>query len=300
MLELPANVGKARVIRRALDHPWAKLSGDRLVEAYSHILVVDDDVVLGGDYLPKMRQCLSDPSIAIAEGWSDSYWPASHRWNPWIAARVVTWRLQIITIPLQAAVGTRAWLTGSHAAYRSDVLDQISRDEPVFAIEDCDFLWRVQRERLGRVVFVRRARALWQQASSWSDLHAQHLRWYTGSWQAMLYHGVGRQRSRHDAWFVLWVTELMFHTVWPVLLVVLCVAGVLSPVPALLAVVAFYVLTATAAAVATRRPQLFVLWPAALGYDLLWRYFSFRGLARGWKHPTSEAGAWASPKRAEP
>ncbi len=298
VLRLEKNIGKARATRTILDHRWDALSGCRIPEAFSHICIVDDDVVIDRGFVAGALAAARRRRVVAVEAWSVSSWPRALRWNPWVATRsFATLRVQMTMVPLQSIVGTRTWLVGSHVLYQADVLDRVARSDRVFATEDCDYLWQIQRERLGSVRFTHRARAQLQHAQNWADLERQHLRWARGSWQVAFHNRLGSKRSRHDLWFGLTLLDVAFQLIWPFVFVATALRFGADLQRLTIGFLAWNLVLAVAGAVSLRRWQMVLLYPWVLAYDVAWRYFTIRGFVQAWRNPTERDATWVSPTR---
>lgn len=291
VLELDENVGKPAAVHRALRHFG-------LVERFETVTVIDDDTTIEAGFV---RECLArmTAGVAIVVGRTKSDWNRSVRWNPWVAARAFSyWKYQLFIRRGQSAMNVMNCISGSNSMYRTELLAEIAVERTPYIVDDTYWTLEVQRRKLGRIAYAPRAVARVQDPTSASDWYRQNLRWLWGTMQGIHGHRVGRRFSWFDVTYIGLILDwVMYVLVWPALLVLSFVATGGDPLRFLGVYSAGYALWAAIGAIALRRPQLVVLFPALMVMDWFQRVNFVHALFRTVRQPRVESCTWVSPTR---
>ena len=163
----------------------------------------------------------------------------------------------------QAAMGVIAVAPGCASTYRSSVVRMLDWNGGTL-VEDMDLTVQVHRRRLGSIQYAPGALSHTQDPQRLRDYIGQITRWYSGTWQVMRLHRLGRRTQRIDLEFALLVSEGLIYSVLCVLLPVL---AFLFPAVLLRCLLFEQLLTATTAlatAIHLRRADIF-LWCPTFG-----------------------------------
>jgi cellulose synthase/poly-beta-1,6-N-acetylglucosamine synthase-like glycosyltransferase len=286
-----------------------------LAEAYDYVAVLDDDTVVEPGYVDKLVAKLdSDAGIAAASGRIDSIWDRTRRWNPLIAMRAfMYWSYQITVKRGQNLLRVVNVICGANTVFRAEVFDRLIQDDAPYAIDDMYWLAEIVRGRMGRVAYVHRARSWTIDPHTFRDWYRQTVRWSWGQFQSVRGHRLGLPIQRDgesrlgwrfswfDAAYLALLIDWLSYALEP--LVILPVAfflrGWIDPVWFVLFYVATSSLWIATAATALRKPRLFVLTPAILVLDLVYRGLMLHAIVKTLREPKTETCKWDSPVRFE-
>lgn len=292
VMRLETNIGKPQALREAFDH-------FNLGERYESLIVMDDDTVIGPNFVELTRAKLTEGVAAVCgETRSDSQHEA--RWNWLVAGRSLAyWRYGLFVKAGQNALNCITVLPGSNTMFDIAVFDELVHDPVTVIVDDTQWLLEIQTRKLGRVTYERRAVASIQDPTRFGEFYKQMLRWMGGTFQGVRRWKVGRTRS----WFSVAYSALLFDWalyvfVWPFLTVYIGVrawdTGRFGWFVGFY--LAGYALWGTVGAIALRRWRLIPLSPLLVVFDWLQRVIFLHALVWAIRNPTSEC-KWDSPTR---
>jgi poly-beta-1,6-N-acetyl-D-glucosamine synthase len=310
-----AYVLSRRVSRGKPDALRAGKTAFRLAETYDYIAVLDDDTVVEPGYVAKLVAKLdADEGIAAASGRIDSIWDRSRRWNPFIAMRAfMYWSYQITVKRGQNFLRVVNVICGANTVFRAEVFDRLIKDDAPYAIDDMYWLAEIVRGRMGRVAYVHGARSWTIDPHTFGDWYRQTVRWSWGQFQSVRGHRLGLPIQRDtesrlgwrfswfDAAYLALLVDWLSYALEPLLIVPVAVLlkGWIDPVWFLV----FYLVTSSlwiaTAAAALRKPRLFLLTPAILVLDLVYRGLMLHAIVKTLREPKTETCKWDSPVRFE-
>ena len=287
----------------------------RLSESYDYIAVLDDDTILEPGYIAKLVAKLdADEGIAAASGRIDSIWDRKRRWNPFIAMRAfMYWSYQLTIKRAQNLLKVVNVICGANTVFRAKVFDRLIKDDAPYAIDDMYWLAEIVRGNMGRVAYVHGARSWTIDPHTFRDWYRQTVRWSWGQFQSVRGHRLGlpiqRDPDRSLGWKFSWfdaaylalLIDWLSYALEPVLIVPLAffLKGWVDP----LWFLAFYLAMSSCwiatAAIALRKPRLFVLTPAILVLDLVYRGLMLHAIVKTLREPRTETCKWDSPVRFE-
>ncbi|WP_245722851.1 glycosyltransferase [Micromonospora matsumotoense] len=129
VLELESNVGKPA----ALHAPYTAFG---LGTAYRAVAILDDDVLVEPDFVTAALAHLAG-EVAIVVGHNVTWWPAEHRWNPWLAKRAYSyWNYQAVVRRIQSHFNVMNCISGSNSVYRTELLDVVLPQQPPYIVDD--------------------------------------------------------------------------------------------------------------------------------------------------------------------
>jgi cellulose synthase/poly-beta-1,6-N-acetylglucosamine synthase-like glycosyltransferase len=290
VLALTVNVGKPAALKAAFDHFG-------LATAYRAVAILDDDVVIAPDFMAESLAQLGD-DVAIVVGRNVTWWPRERRWNPWLAKRAYSyWNYQAVIRRIQSHFNVMNCISGSNSVYRVELLTRVLADPPPYIVDDTFWVLETHRRGLGRVGYAPRATALLQDPTTLRDWYKQNLRWMWGTFQGIIGHRVGRQRSRFDYAYVLLMAHWLVYVLsGPLTLFLLARAG-LGVSRGLLLLVAVQAIWVSVASWRLRHPRLVLFVPFIILADLIYRVVLVHALVKAVRHPTVDQCVWASPAR---
>lgn len=299
VLVLPRNVGKANATRALLDHRFDELDGQRLVEAFEHLVVVDDDTVLAPDFVPRVEQALDDPGVAVAEGIALVAIPESKRWNAWLLGQAACYFwVALIAKRLQGFLRCRTWINGAASAFRSTVLDTVVQRDNWTVTEDCDWCWLIHRRHLGSIRFLPGAVSYIQCPSSLGDLYRQWLRWTWGGFQVVRRRRVGLGFARADvAWWVLAWRTILDVLVYAAIALLVVRGEVLALRDVVLFTAVYGGAVGVVGAIRMRNWRVALFGWMSLPLNVLWAVAYVHGLLKAVVRPRTQRVAWVSPTR---
>lgn len=172
------NIGKARAIKRAVDHFG-------LTQQYDFIALMDADTRVSTGYFKAVRAGFAkDEKIAVVCGQAKS---SPHNWLT--AYRCLAYFLShFIYKGGQSNMGVVTVAPGCSATYRSSIFPQLEWTSDTI-VEDMDVTVQVYRKKLGKIVYQNEAAVYTQDPRTIRDYIKQMYRWHTGAWQVgMKYH----------------------------------------------------------------------------------------------------------------
>lgn len=292
VLNLAENVGKPLALREA----YFEL---KLGERYQAILVLDDDTRLAPDFVIEAMRSMK-PGVAVVCGETRSDWMHDLRWNSLVGTRALAyWRYGIFLKQGQSLINSITVIPGSNSIFRTTIMTELLQREVEYIVDDTQWLLDIQTEKLGRVVYNRRARAYVQDPTTLDSWYKQTLRWLHGSMQGIRGHKIGRRWSwfslSYSALIVDWVLYVLF---WPALLVWLTLRAISTHhVQRTLGLyVGGYAVWGIIGAVALRNWRMTLMFPMFIVMDWIQRALFVHAFFRTWREPTSEC-KWVSPTR---
>lgn len=292
VMALTENVGKPNALRAAYD-------GLRLGERYDAILILDDDTRLAPDFISTAMQQMK-PGVAVVCGETRSDWLHGLRWNGLVGSRALAyWRYGLFLKQGQHVLKVITVIPGSNSVFSTEVMTELLRREVRYIVDDTQWLLDIQTEKLGQVVYCRRARAYVQDPATLTEWNKQTVRWLHGSMQGIRGHRIGRTWS----WFSVTYTALILDWIlyvlgWPLLLAyVFTRAWASNRLGVALSVyIGGYIAWAAIGAVAVKNWRLPFMFPTLIFMDWAQRVVFVRAFWRAWRVPTSEC-KWESPAR---
>lgn len=292
VLELDENVGKPQALRTAF-------FGLKLAERYQAILVLDDDTRLAPDFVSQAMRAMK-PGVAVVCGETRSDWMHDLRWNSLVGARALSyWRYGIFVKQGQSMINAITVIPGSNSVFRTSIMSELLARDVEYIVDDTQWLLDIQTEKMGRVVYARRARAYVQDPTTLRSWYAQTLRWMHGSMQGIRGHRIGRRLS----WFSMAYSALIFDWLlyvlfWPAVLGWVIVRAVgAHHLEATVSMYALgYLAWAVVGAVALRNWRLVLMVPTLVAMDWIQRVLFVHAFVKAWREPTSEC-KWVSPTR---
>jgi glycosyltransferase involved in cell wall biosynthesis len=293
VLELDVNVGKPAAIHKALRH-------FDIVKRYATVAVIDDDTTLEPGFV---RECLArmTAGVAIVVGKTKSDWNNNVAWNPWVASRAFSyWKYQLFIRRGQSVMNVMNCISGSNSMYRTELLAQVALETTPYIVDDTYWTLEVQRKKLGRIVYAPRAVARVQDPTTAKDWYKQNLRWLWGTFQGIHGHKVGRKATLFDAAYIALIADwFLYVAVFPVMLALTFFVAGGDPVHFVLMYLAGYAAWAGVGAIALKRPQLVLLFPALLVMDWMQRINFVHAFVKTVQQPRVESCTWESPARYE-
>ncbi len=202
-------------------------------------------------------------------------------------------------------------ICGANSMFRAKVFAELVKQDATYAVDDMFWLAEIARRQLGRVQYVHAARSWTIDPHTFREWYRQTVRWSWGQFQSVRGHRLGMPVKRQAgtrfglrwSWFDLAYLALLLDWL-PYMLEPLAVVpvayflrGWIDPTWILI----FYLATSFAwigiGAVALRKPRLFLLAPAILALDLIYRVTMLHALAKAIVKPTTDVCAWDSPER---
>jgi biofilm PGA synthesis N-glycosyltransferase PgaC len=187
-------------------------------------------------------------------------------------------------------------ISGSNTVYTTEFLSLVLPSAPPYIVDDTYWVLECHRRGLGRITYAPRAKATLQDPTTLGDWYKQNLRWLWGTFQGIHGHRVGRSVTRFDLAYVLLIVQWVTYVALTPVVIYAAVSGRI-PAGAWLATGALYGVWATAAAIATKRAQLIVLFPAILALDYVYRVVFVHALLKTIRRPAVESCKWTSPPR---
>jgi cellulose synthase/poly-beta-1,6-N-acetylglucosamine synthase-like glycosyltransferase len=177
--------GKALAVQKAIKQ-------FQIVNEYQWLHVADADSIFSPDYFRIYRRKLSNDYV-VAIGFVQSL-----RGN-WIS----TYRAFCYTYGqhfyrrIQSALGMISVFPGPVTSFRTDILPllELSGNN---VTEDFEITLQVHRKNLGKMLFIPKAINFTQDPQTFRDFRKQSMRWYTGFFQGIQDHKIGRRAQRID------------------------------------------------------------------------------------------------------
>jgi poly-beta-1,6-N-acetyl-D-glucosamine synthase len=296
VLARPRSGGKPDALRAGMSH-------FRLADRYEFVAVLDDDTILATDYVERVVANLDrDEGSAAASGRIDSLWTHAYRWNPFIAMRAfMYWSYQATIKRGQNALKVVNVICGANTIFRANVFAELIEDDAPYAIDDMYWLAELVRRRLGRVAYVHSAHSWTIDPHTFGSWYSQTVRWSWGQFQSIRGHRLGFRCSWFDLAYLALLLDWLPYMLEPFAAVP--VALLLRPWIDPLWIFLFYIVSSVAwigvAAAVLRKPRLFLLAPAILFLDLVYRVTMMHALLKTLRQPRIEVCAWDSPARIE-
>ena len=326
VLVLDVNVGKPAAIYRAVQE-------FELLDRYDAVLIMDDDTTIAPDFLrqalrkmvvnrralwpekPRLGEErrvsqrrvatlahageLRKQGVGIVVGKTITDWRHEQRWNVWVGSRAYSyWRYQATIRQGQDRVNALNCISGSNSIYHSPLLREVLVEKTPYIVDDTYWVLETQRRKLGRVVYAPDAHAWIQDPTNFRDWYKQNLRWLWGSFQGIVGHRVGRERSWFDFWYLTLIADwCLYVLVWPVVFALMVIHEWTEPRTLVLGILAGYLAWTSVAAFALREWRLVVLTPAIVVIDVLYRVNFVHALVKTIRQPTVDSCKWDSPTR---
>lgn len=142
VLALETNVGKPAAL-------YAAYTAFGLGAAYRAVAILDDDVLVEPDFVTAALD-----EVAIVVGHNVTWWPAEHRWNPWLAKRAYSYgNCQAVVRRIQSHFNVMDCISGSNSVYRTELLDVVLPQQPPYLVDDTYWVLETHRRQLGKVVY---------------------------------------------------------------------------------------------------------------------------------------------------
>ena len=246
----PERVGKVGGLQRAIDIC-------RLPERFEFIALLDADSHVDPMYFDAVLRTFRTHADAVLVCGT----PRSERGN-WITAfRGLEYAFGgWIYKEGQAAMGVIAVAPGCASTYRSAVVPALDWNGGTL-VEDMDLTVQVHRRQLGSVRYAPTALSYTQDPQRLRDYIGQITRWYSGTWQVMRLHRIGRRTQRIDLEIALLVGEGLIYSVFLVLLPLLVILFPAAMLRCLLLEQLLTGIVALVAAVHLRRADVFLWFP---------------------------------------
>lgn len=187
VLNNEVNLGKGGSLDRVLREK-------RLASRYRYIGFLDADSRVTVDYREIIRETFrKDSSLGVICGQVQS-----DRGN-WISA----WRCVLYSVSHatykegQSSLGVIFVVPGCAAVWRSDITRKIEWNPPTVC-EDMDYTVQVQRQKLGRIIYVSKLITVTQDPRTLSGYWGQVRRWNSGFFQVLKRHNIPFRFSRLD------------------------------------------------------------------------------------------------------
>ncbi len=291
VLELGENVGKPAALYRLVDE-------FALTRRYGVIAILDDDTVVGPDFIEEARKALK-PGVAIVVGRTITRWSAERRWNVWLGSRAYSyWRYQVTIRRAQSALNVMNCISGSNSVFRASVLEQVLVEKTPYIVDDTFWTLEIQRRKLGRIVYAPGAHAHIQDPTTLRAWYKQNLRWLWGTFQGVWGHRCGRKASRFDAAYVLLMVDWILYVLGGPLMIGLTFAGLLWDLRwFLVGVPVGYVVWTIPAAVCLKQWRLIPMTPCFIVIDWIYRIVFIHAFLRTLRQPLVRDCRWESPVR---
>lgn len=284
-----------------------------LGEKYDFVAVMDDDTIVAPDYIERLEEAMdSDDRIAVASGRIDSLWLHEMRWNPLIAMRAfMYWSYQVTIKRGQNALRVVNVICGANSMFRAKVFADLVKLDATYAVDDMFWLAEIARRQLGRVQYVHGARSWTIDPHSFREWYRQTVRWSWGQFQSVRGHRLGMPVKRKTgtrfglrfSWFDFAYLALLLdwlpYMLEPLAIVPIAyfLSGWIDPIWFVVFYLATSFLWIGIGALALRKWRLFLLAPAILVLDLIYRVTMLHALAKAIVKPTTDVCAWDSPER---
>lgn len=292
VMELEENVGKPVALRIAY-------FGFELDKRYDAVSIVDDDTRLAPDFIAEAMKEMTD-GVAVVCGETRSDWLHDLRWNGIVGARALAyWRYGLLLKQGQHLLNAITVIPGSNSVFATDVLTELLQREVRYIVDDTQWLLDIQTEKMGRVVYARRARAYVQDPTTLHEWNVQTIRWLHGSMQGIRGHRIGRTWSWFSVTYSALILDWVLYVVaWPFLLAMAFTHAWNTDRLALAMTiyVGGYVVWAAIGAIAVKNWRLPFMVPVLFFMDWAQRAVFIRAFLRTWREPTSEC-KWESPSR---
>jgi cellulose synthase/poly-beta-1,6-N-acetylglucosamine synthase-like glycosyltransferase len=223
------NVGKARAIKRGIEH-------FELSRRYTHLALMDADTRVSTGYFKEVCKAFAkDEKIVVVCGQAKS---SPYNWLT--AYRCLAYFLShFIYKGGQANMGVITVAPGCSTTYRTTILHEIDWS-PDTIVEDMDVTVQVHHKRLGKIAYCNEAVVFTQDPRTLRDYIKQLFRWHTGAWQVgMKYHMLTGLKKLDWEYKLLMGEGILFATMFMLLPLWL----VLSPKRTLLALALDLVVT---------------------------------------------------------
>jgi biofilm PGA synthesis N-glycosyltransferase PgaC len=280
---------------------------------YDFVTVLDDDTIIGPDYIERLMEAMdSDDRIAVASGRIDSLWNDEQRWNPLIAMRAfMYWSYQVTIKRGQNALRVVNVICGANSMFRAQVFVDLVRHDATYAVDDMFWLAEIARRQLGRVQYVHSARSWTIDPHRFGEWYRQTVRWSWGQFQSVRGHHLGMPVKRKTgtrfglrfSWFDLAYLALLVDWLpymlepFAIIPIAYFLSGWIDPIWFVVFYLGTSLLWIGFGAIALRKPRLFLLAPAILVLDLIYRVTMLHALAKAIVKPTTDVCRWDSPER---
>lgn len=294
-LALSENIGKPAALRRAFDCFRLK--------RYKYVAILDDDTTLAPDYFSAIVPRFTE-GVAVVSGKVLSHWDEKHPWNIFVAMRAFTyWSYQITVKRGQDALHVVNIICGASSTFRSKVLDQLLTEDTPYAIDDMYWMAELVRKKLGRVCYEPRAESWTIDPYNFKSWYKQTVRWSWGQFQSIYGHRLGARASWFDFTYLLLLLDWLLYLIEPFAIPALLYFQPIYPLD-LSTILLFYVgmsaIWLGTAALALKRPRLFLFLPAILILDLFYRITMLHALIKTAREPRVARCVWKSPARLHP
>ena len=290
VLALPENGGKPAALWKAYQH-------FDLSKRFAAVAILDDDVMIESDFIDRALEIFT-PEVAIVVGKNITWWPKELRWNVWLAVRAYSyWSYQLITRRVQSWFNVMNCISGSNSVYRTELLDKVLSRPVRYIVDDTQWVLDTHRMKLGRIRYAPRAHAYLQDPTNFKEWYHQNMRWLKGTVQGIIGHKVGRSWTWFDfAYCTLIMHWIVYVMSAPLTAWIVWRAWKANPLILIYAFIGYLIWTAIVA-IALRRIELLVLFPAIVIVDYIYRWIFVVATIKAIRQPTVEVCRWDSPTR---
>lgn len=244
------NIGKARSIKRAVDH-------FQLTKRYKFIALMDADTRVNAGYFRSVKESFKqDEKVVVVCGQ-----PKSRPYNWLTAYRCLCYSLtNYVYRGGQSKMGVINVAPGCATTYRSSIFSRLEWSSDTI-VEDMDVTVQVHYKELGRIVYQQDAVVYTQDPRTVRDYVKQMYRWHTGTWQVVKKYGMFTGLKKIDWEYKLLLGEGLFFTLMYLLLPIWLIIFS-SAIYALLIDLAITATLALIVSVAEKRRDVFMASPA--------------------------------------
>jgi poly-beta-1,6-N-acetyl-D-glucosamine synthase len=250
LLTNASRLGKLGGLRRAISH-------FKLVSRYRCLSLLDADSHVSADYFSEVAaRFTGDENVVLVCGA-----PESERCNWLTAYRALEYAVTLRAFRAgQDALGVITVAPGCASTYSTRILGHLDFDGDTL-VEDMDLTIQIHRKRLGRIVFARKAVTYTQDPRTLRQYVGQLTRWYSGTWQVMLRHGLPFGKQPIDAECLLLTGEGLLYAVLFALLPLLLLLNSTAVLSGLLVDQAVWLTLAVGFAARLRRLDILLAFP---------------------------------------
>ncbi|MGI9305661.1 MAG: glycosyltransferase [Gammaproteobacteria bacterium] len=188
VLDIQPNAGKARALKRVIDH-------FEICRRYKVTLIMDADSEVDKNYLRRALPLFSDPAVAAVAGHANPKW--FHHVLPRWAMFFIAYRIRLYKLTQALLRYGQTWkhsnvsfiVPGFASMYRCSALEKINITAPGLIIEDFNMTFELHHKRLGKIAYSPAIRCVCEDPHSLRDYAKQVKRWYLGFWQTVRQHG---------------------------------------------------------------------------------------------------------------
>jgi len=250
LLTNTSQMGKLGGLRHAIAH-------FELVSRYECLALLDADSHVSSNYFSEVAaRFVADSSTVLVCGA-----PESERYNWLTAYRALEYAVTLRAFRAgQDVLGVITVAPGCASTYRTRILGDLDFDGHTL-VEDMDLTIQIHRKTLGRIVFAREAVTYTQDPRTLRQYIGQLTRWYSGTWQVMLRHGLPFGGQRIDAESLVLTCEGLLYALIFALVPLLLFVDAKAVFSALLLDQIIWLVLALGFAAGMRRPDILIAFP---------------------------------------